>query len=80
MAEQIILDRDLQLVVNSRSGAERPLIDGVRIGPNARSRAGGVILTTQSHENPTPRAVKAMQDVFDLVKCRVVLRLRLLET
>jgi uncharacterized protein YlxW (UPF0749 family) len=46
-SRQVVLDRDLQLVVNSlwASGAEAIAVDGVRIGPNATLRqAGGAIL------------------------------------
>ena len=46
-SQQIILDRDLQLVLNSlwHSGAEAISVGGVRIGPNVTIRqAGGAIL------------------------------------
>ena len=52
-SRQIILDRDLQLVVNSlwASGAEAISVGGVRIGPNVTIRqAGGAILVDN---NPT---------------------------
>src|SRR6201999_2695380 len=72
-SQQIILDRDLQLVVNSlwASGAEAIAVDGVRIGPTVTIRqAGGAILV--DNNPPTSRyAVLAvgpphgMQDVFD---------------
>ncbi len=85
-SQQIILDRDLQLVVNSlwASGAEAISVDGVRIGPNVTIRqAGGAILVDN---NPTsaPYAVlaigppHAMQEVFD--NSPGLRRLRLLET
>jgi uncharacterized protein YlxW (UPF0749 family) len=82
---QIILDRDLQLVVNSlwESGAEAISVGGVRIGPNATIRqAGGAILVDN---NPTSSpytilavgAPHAMRDVFD--HSPGLQRLRLLE-
>lgn len=85
-SRQIILDRDLQLVVNSlwASGAEAIAVDGVRIGPNVTIRqAGGAILVDN---NPTgsPYTVLAigpphgMQEVFD--NSPGLRRLRLLET
>src|SRR5699024_3014524 len=46
-SRQIILDRDLQLVVNSlwSAGAEAIAVDDVRMGPNVTIRqAGGAIL------------------------------------
>ncbi len=52
-SRQIILDRDLQLLVNSlwASGAEAISVGGVRIGPNVTIRqAGGAILVDN---NPT---------------------------
>lgn len=72
-SRQIILDRDLQLVVNSlwASGAEAVSVGGVRIGPNVTIRqAGGAILVDN---NPTgsPYTIlaigppRAMRDVFD---------------
>lgn len=84
-SQQIILDRDLQLVVNSlwASGAEAVSIDGARIGPNVTIRqAGGAILVDN---NPTTspytiRAIgppKAMRDTFD--RSPGLRRLRLLE-
>jgi uncharacterized protein YlxW (UPF0749 family) len=82
---QIILDRDLQLVVNSlwASGAEAISVGGVRIGPNATIRqAGGAILVDN---NPTSSPYKilavgpphSMRDVFD--NSPGLQRLRLLE-
>ncbi|MGB8386410.1 DUF881 domain-containing protein [Mycobacterium sp.] len=82
---QIILDRDLQLVVNSlwASGAEAISVGGVRIGPNVTIRqAGGAILVDN---NPTSSPYKilavgpprAMRDVFD--HSPGLQRLRLLE-
>ena len=57
-SRQIILDRDLQLVVNSlwASGAEAISVGGVRIGPNVTIRqAGGGILVDN---NPTSQPVR----------------------
>lgn len=84
-SRQIILDRDLQLVVNSlwASGAEAVSVGGVRIGPNVTIRqAGGAILVDN---NPTgsPYAIlavgppNAMRDAFD--RSPGLQRLRLLE-
>jgi uncharacterized protein YlxW (UPF0749 family) len=84
-SRQIILDRDLQLVVNSlwASGAEAISVGGVRIGPNVTIRqAGGAILVDN---NPTGSPYKilavgpphAMRDVFD--GSPGLQRLRLLE-
>ncbi|MGO9927271.1 MAG: DUF881 domain-containing protein [Mycobacterium sp.] len=84
-SRQIILDRDLQLVVNSlwACGAEAISVGGVRIGPNVTIRqAGGAILVDN---NPTSSPYKilavgpphSMRDVFDHSPGRE--RLRLLE-
>jgi uncharacterized protein YlxW (UPF0749 family) len=84
-SRQIILDRDLQLVVNSlwASGAEAISVGGARIGPNVTIRqAGGAILVDN---NPTSSPYKilavgpphAMRDVFD--NSPGLQRLRLLE-
>lgn len=84
-SRQIILDRDLQLVVNSlwASGAEAISVGGVRIGPNVTIRqAGGAILVDS---NPTSSPYKilavgpphAMRDVFE--NSPGLQRLRLLE-
>jgi uncharacterized protein YlxW (UPF0749 family) len=84
-SRQIILDRDLQLVVNSlwASGAEAISVDGARIGPNVTIRqAGGAILVDNNPASSpyTIRAIgppHAMQDVFD--NSPGLQRLRLLE-
>lgn len=84
-SRQIILDRDLQLVVNSLwiSGAEAISVGNVRIGPNATMRqAGGAILVDNSPIGSpyTVLAVgppHAMRDVFD--NSPGLHRLRLLE-
>ncbi|BBZ44132.1 DUF881 domain-containing protein [Mycobacterium parmense] len=72
-SRQIILDRDLQLVVNSlwASGAEAISVGGARIGPNVTIRqAGGAILVdnTPTSSPYTILAVgppHAMRDAFD---------------
>jgi uncharacterized protein YlxW (UPF0749 family) len=84
-SRQIILDRDLQLAVNSlwASGAEAISIGGVRIGPNVTIRqAGGAILVDNNPTN-SPYTIlaigppHAMRDVFD--HSPGLQRLRLLE-
>ena len=84
-SRQIILDRDLQLVVNSlwASGAEAIAVGGVRMGPNVTIRqAGGAILVdNQPISSPyTILAVGspgAMRDTFE--RSGGLQRLRLLE-
>ncbi len=84
-SRQIILDRDLQLVVNSlwASGAEAIAVGGVRVGPNATIRqAGGAILvdnnpTSSPYQILAVGAPHAMRDVFDASPG--LQRLRLLE-
>jgi uncharacterized protein YlxW (UPF0749 family) len=72
-SRQIILDRDLQLVVNSlwASEAEAISVDGVRIGPNVTIRqAGGAILVDNTPID-SPYTILAigpphtMHDAFD---------------
>ena len=85
-SRQVILDRDLQLVVNSLwvSGAEAISVGGVRITPNVtiRQAGGGILVDTQPIASPyVIQAVgppHAMQDVFD--RSPGLQRLRLLET
>src|SRR5947209_17727051 len=85
-SRQIILDRDLQLVVNSLwvSGSEAVAVGGVRIGPDVTIRqAGGAILVdnTPTSSPYTILAVgppHAMRDTFD--HSPGLQRLRLLET
>jgi uncharacterized protein YlxW (UPF0749 family) len=82
---QVILDRDLQLVVNSLwvSGAEAIAIGTVRIGPNVtiRQAGGGLLVDNQPIGNPyVVRAVgppHAMHDAFD--QSPGLQRLRILE-
>jgi len=85
-SQQVILDRDLQLVVNSLwvAGAEAISVGGVRIGPNVtiRQAGGGILVDNQPISSPyVINAVgppHAMQDVFD--RSPALQRLRLLES
>jgi uncharacterized protein YlxW (UPF0749 family) len=85
-SRQVILDRDLQLVVNSLwvSGAEAVAVGGVRIGPNVtiRQAGGGILVDNQPVSSPyLLQAVgppKSMADTFD--RSSGLQRLRLLET
>ena len=84
-SRQVILDRDLQLVVNSLwvSGAEAVAVGGVRIGPNVtiRQAGGGILVDNQPIGSPyVVLAVgppHGMHDVFD--NSPALQRLRLLE-
>ena len=84
-SQQIILDRDLQLVVNSlwASGAEAISVGGVRIGPNVTIRQAGGAILVDNNPVSSPYAVLAigpphsMQDVFG--NSPGLRRLRLLE-
>jgi uncharacterized protein YlxW (UPF0749 family) len=84
-SRQIILDRDLQLVVNSlwASGAEAISVGGVRVGPNVTIRqAGGAILVDNNPTSSPYRILavgppRSMRDVFD--NSPGLQRLRLLE-
>lgn len=55
-SQQVILDRDLQLVVNSlwASGAEAISVGGVRVGPNVtmRQAGGGILVDNQPISSP----------------------------
>ena len=72
-SRQVLLDRDLQVVVNSlwASGAEAIALGGVRIGPNVTIRqAGGAILVDNQPITSPYVAVAvgpphAMQDAFE---------------
>ena len=85
-SQQVILDRDLQLVVNSLwvSGAEAISVGGVRIGPNVtiRQAGGGILVDNQPISSPyvilAVGPPHAMQEVFD--RSPGLQRLRLLET
>ena len=84
-SRQVILDRDLQLVVNSLwvSGAEAIAVGGVRVGPNVtiRQAGGGILVDNQPITSPyTVIAIgppNAMRDVFS--RSTGLQRLRLLE-
>lgn len=84
-SRQVILDRDLQLVVNSLwvSGAEAISVGGVRIGPNVtiRQAGGGILVDNQPISSPYVILAigppHAMADVFD--RSPGLHRLRLLE-
>lgn len=84
-SQQVILDRDLQLVVNSlwASGAEAVAVDGVRVGSTVtmRQAGGGILVDNQPIRSPYtivaigPR--NGMKDTFD--ETSGLQRLRLLE-
>ncbi len=84
-SRQVILDRDLQMVVNSLwvSGAEAISVGGVRIGPNVtiRQAGGGILVDNQPISSPyvilAVGPPHSMQDVFD--RSPGLQRLRLLE-
>jgi len=84
-SRQIILDRDLQLVVNSlwASGAEGIAVGGVRIGPNVTIRQAGGAILVDNNPTSSPYTIlavgppHAMRDVFD--HSPGLQRLRLLE-
>jgi uncharacterized protein YlxW (UPF0749 family) len=85
-SRQIILDRDLQLLVNSlwASGAEAISVGGVRIGPNVTIRQAGGAILVDNNPIGSPYTVLAvgpphvMRDVFD--RSPGLQRLRLLES
>ncbi|MGE2835885.1 DUF881 domain-containing protein [Mycobacterium sp. SMC-4] len=85
-SRQIILDRDLQLVVNSLwvSGAEAVSVGGVRVGPNVtiRQAGGGILVDNQPIASPYAILAvgppRALQDNFN--RSSGLQRLRLLET
>lgn len=84
-SQQIILDRDLQLVVNSlwASGAEAVSVDGARIGPNVTIRQAGGAILVDNNPTTSPYTIlavgppKSMRDAFD--RSPGLRRLRLLE-
>ncbi|MFY1621532.1 DUF881 domain-containing protein, partial [Micromonospora sp. WMMD736] len=85
-SQQVILDRDLQLVVNSLwvSGAEAISVSGVRVGPNVtiRQAGGGILVDNQPIDSPYVITAigppRGMQDIFE--RSPGLQRLRLLET
>jgi uncharacterized protein YlxW (UPF0749 family) len=72
-SRQAVLDRDLQLVVNSlwASGAEAIAVGGVRIGPNVTIRQAGGAILVDNQPISSPYVViavgppHAMQDAFE---------------
>jgi uncharacterized protein YlxW (UPF0749 family) len=84
-SQQIILDRDLQLVVNSlwASGAEAISVDDVRIGPTVTIRQAGGAILADNKPIASPYTILAigpphrLQDAFD--RSPGLYRLRLLE-
>jgi uncharacterized protein YlxW (UPF0749 family) len=72
-SRQVVLDRDLQLVVNSlwASGAEAIAVGGIRIGPNVTLRQAGGAVLVDNQPISSPYVIvaigppHAMQDVFD---------------
>ncbi|MEZ0340973.1 DUF881 domain-containing protein [Mycobacterium sp. pV006] len=85
-SRQVILDRDLQLVVNSLwvSGAEAVSVGGVRVGPNVtiRQAGGGILVDNQPVSSPYEVLAvgppRTLQDNFN--RSSGLQRLRLLET
>lgn len=84
--QQVILDRDLQLVVNGLwvGGAEAISVGGVRIGPNVtiRQAGGGILVDNQPISSPyiilALGPPHSMQEIFE--RSPGLQRLRLLET
>ncbi|MDT5370877.1 MAG: hypothetical protein QOC62_5308 [Mycobacterium sp.] len=84
-SRQAVLDRDLQLVVNSlwASGAEATAVGGVRIGPNVTIRQAGGAILVDNQPISSPYVVNAvgpphaMQDAFE--RSPGFQRMRLLE-
>jgi uncharacterized protein YlxW (UPF0749 family) len=84
-SRQAVLDRDLQLVVNSlwASGAEAIAVGGVRIGPNVTIRQAGGAILVDNQPTSSPYVViavgppHAMQDAFE--RSTGFQRMRLLE-
>ncbi|MGV0645964.1 DUF881 domain-containing protein [Mycolicibacterium sp. XJ879] len=84
-SQQVILDRDLQLLVNSlwASGAEAVSVGGVRVGPNVtvRQAGGGILVDNQPIVSPyvilAVGPPNTMKDIFE--RSPGLQRLRLLE-
>ena len=82
----VILDRDLQLVVNSlwACGAEAVAVGGIRIGPNVTIRQAGGAILVDNHPISSPYSIVAigppnsMREGFE--HSSGLLRMRLLET
>lgn len=83
---QVILDRDLQLVVNSlwASGAEAISVGGVRMGPNVTIRQAGGGILVDNQPVSSPYAILAVGPPHamgeDFNRSSGLARLRLLET
>lgn len=85
-SRQVILDRDLQLAVNSlwAAGAEALAVGGIRIGPNVTIRQAGGAILVDNHPISSPYTIVAvgppntMGQSFD--QSSGLRRLRLLET
>jgi uncharacterized protein YlxW (UPF0749 family) len=73
-SQQIILDRDLQLVVNSlwASGAEAISVGGVRIGPNVTIRQAGGAILVDNNPISSPYAVLAVGNSPGLRRLRLL--------
>lgn len=84
-SRQVILDRDLQLVVNSlwAAGAEAVAVGGIRMGPNVTIRQAGGAILVDNHPISSPYVVialgppNALRDGFE--RSPAFIRLRLLE-
>ena len=84
-SRQVVLDRDLQLVVNSlwASGAEAISVGGVRVGPNVTIRQAGGAILVDNQPVSSPYSIVAigpphgMQDEFE--RSPGYVRMRLLE-
>jgi uncharacterized protein YlxW (UPF0749 family) len=84
-SRQVVLDRDLQLVVNSlwASGAEAIAVGGVRVGPNVTIRQAGGAILVDNQPVTSPYTIvavgppHAMADVFE--RSPGLTRMRLLE-
>jgi uncharacterized protein YlxW (UPF0749 family) len=72
-SRQVVLDRDLQLVVNSlwASGAEAIAVGGVRVGPNVTIRQAGSAILVDNQPISSPYVIvaigppHAIQDAFE---------------
>jgi uncharacterized protein YlxW (UPF0749 family) len=84
-SRQVVLDRDLQLVVNSlwAGGAEAIAVGGVRLGPNVTIRQAGGAILVDNKPVGSPYTIAAigpphaMRDAFD--HSAGLARMRLLE-
>lgn len=84
-SRQVILDRDLQLVVNSlwAGGAEAISVGGVRVGPNVtiRQAGGGILVDNQPISSPYAILAVGPPNALDdnFTRSAGLQRLRLLE-